>query len=207
MMTTRDAHVLTAGLRSLLSNDVLKRPTWEAMERIDRGGPEAPRGRFFNVFDKVRKELGYQLDYAEQRVTDDTGAVVRSAPTQLASLVAKMVARRDAAALPEGLRMPTTVAQPHRGAVARLLAADSGPRPALDREQYRAAVRLVTGVADGTGGPCPLCGKERALQGHHRWCAALMADSTLQHHKVRDAVAAWVASAPGARARTEHMTW
>ena len=131
--------------------------------------------------------------------------MVTRPPTQLARLAATLQARATAEAIPETVRIRTTVAQPHRGAVARLLAADSGVRPRLEADAYKTAVRLHTGVRDGAGGDCPLCGEACETQGHHRRCAGMSVDNNVQHHRVRDAVAAWASSAPGARARTEHL--
>ena len=54
---TRDAHVLTAGLRSLVGTDVLSAPTWEALAR-----PGELRGRFFQVLRSAADRAGYVID-------------------------------------------------------------------------------------------------------------------------------------------------
>ena len=53
--------------------------------------------------------------------------------------------------------------------------------------------------------PCPLCGA-LVRPGHHRWCAGLASAPSLQHHKLRDDTAKWMAEAATLRVTPERPT-
>lgn len=201
---TRDAAVFRAGVGALTGKpNILTNAFWDAVAH--------PVGAFFACFADALRTAGYEVDTRARELRKGDSLVVR-APSTLERAAAALVAERA----DEGLglaREGTRAAAPGSGAVAQLLCSH-GPKPALSKPEFEAAVRLHTGVAESNaelglgrtaaGAPaCPLCGVEVRGQGHHRWCKALPREPGWQHDKVRDAVAGWAASAGELHVRME----